>query len=671
MRQKHIQRFGFILSLAWAASVWGQATTQPAPGPDDLTSLSIDELMNLTVSSVAKHSQPLADAPAAVTVITQEDIQRSGLNSIPELLRLVPGMDVEQIDANEWAISSRGFASIFGNKLLVLFDGRTVYHPGFAGVYWDAQDYMLEDLDRIEAIRGPGATMWGANAVNGVVNIITKPADQTQGILLDTRIATDDQNASVRYGGKIDDVTFYRVYGKFDDTHDFTTAGGDSASDGWQSANGGFRIDRYGTPQDTITLEGDGLSDRIGQTNVANNLSAPYTSYIPTEVNATGADVLTRWTHVTDPNSDMSLQLYYDRYTRNELVSDVLVDTYDLDFRDRFPIGPSQEITWGGGARLLLDTDAGTDNGLTFEPASRVDNVFNEYAQDDLTLAPGRLHLIAGSKFEEGDVAHFEIQPSARLLWTPSDRQTVWGAISRAVRTPAIFDQNGSVDVASFPTPGGLPALVEVEGQPGRKSEELAAYELGYRVKATDTLSWDLAGYDNHYDRLEVLAPQPAEFDPAPAPHLVIPEVFENAAGGSVYGLELAADWSVRDNWRLEASYSLSQAHLHSSVGSVSGTPTIGADPANQAQIHSYLDVTTHLQFNVSAYYVERLTVDETPSYIRLDMAIAWQPIDKLNVSVGVQNLLDNHHPEVLQSGNYTAATEIPRSYFMQLTWRY
>jgi len=640
------------------------------PAAEDLSSLSIDQLMNVEINSVTKHSERIADAPSAVTVITQEDIQRSGLDSIPELLRLVPGMDVARLNANTWAISARGFNDPLANKLQVLFDGRTVYSPNFAGVYWDAQDYVLQDLDRIEVIRGPGATLWGANAVNGVVNITSKSADQTQGLLADGWAGSDNQNTSLRYGGMLDDRTYYRVYGKFSNTDNFKNADGSDAHDGWDSAHGGFRIDRFSTDQDTLTLEGDAFSQDAAQTNRVPVFTSPFVALTPTQMDSNGIDFLARWTHVTDAKSEFALQLYYDCYNRDEYVLDADIDTFDLDFHDRFPLGQRQEITWGGGARLILINDKSTPT-ITVDPAVQRNYLINQFVQDDIALVPDRLHAFIGTKLEENNYTGFEVQPSARLLWTPDQRNSVWGAVSRAVRTPSVADRYTTFVESRTIVPPGTPAEIDLVANPGVSSEEMMAYELGYRVQVSDALSFDVDAYYDHYDKLRDFLQGTPQFVATPTPHLMIPLTELNSAAGPIYGASIAANWKVTDGWRLMGSYTLQQSHIHSSLGQTTEVMVNGSLPVNQFQIHSYLNITKNLQFNSSLYYVDRLTNGNIPAYVRLDMAVSWQPCDGLDLSAGVQNILDNQHPEFPSNDGFIQGSEVPRSYYGQITWRF
>jgi iron complex outermembrane receptor protein len=654
----------------------GDEETIAASAPaQDLGNLSLEDLMNIEITSVSKQKQKVSQAPAAVTVISQEDIRRSGMTSIPELLRLAPGLDVARVDANKWAITSRGFNDIFANKLLVLMDGRTVYVPVFSGVYWDTVDYVLPDLDRIEVVRGPGATLWGANAVNGVISISTKSARDTQGWLIDARGGTEEQVGAVRYGGKLDQDTYYRVYGKYRTVGDFAQANGDDAHDGWDALRGGFRIDRYASDRDTLTLQGDAYAQREGQTAALPTFVPPtFRSRIDDVNNESGGNVLARWTHVISPTSDFSLQMYYDNVSRSDFFGGYSLHTFDVDFQHRFELTRGQELIWGGGFRFNRDHITGK-NGIVAMPDSRDAYIVSAFAQDDITLVPDRLHLVLGSKFEQNSYTGFEFQPSARMVWTPNDRNSFWGAISRAVRTPNRGDEDlrATIFKAIEPT-SGLPLQMDVVGNNQLYSEHLLAYELGYRSQVNKAVSVDVSGFYNRYDNLLSLEPNaPALLFTPPVPHLVISAPWGNKRKADAYGAEVAVNWMVTDNWRLNASYTWLTLLVHSTSSDRSPQPESGIEdavPRNQIQIRSYLDITKNLEFNAAAYYVENLAATNVPSYIRVDLGLTWRPKKDVEMSVGVQNLLDDRHPEF--GGQFgVASTEMQRAVYGQLLVRF
>ena len=448
--------------------------------------------MNVEVTSVAKEPQKIADAPASVTVIGQDDIQRSQLGSIPDLLRLVPGMDVAQVNGDHWAITSRGDNSVLADDLLVLMDGRSLYTPAFGGVVWSAVNYPLMDLDRIEVIRGPGSTLWGSNAVNGVVNIITKSSKDTQGALFDVTGGTQFDIGNIRYGGQIDDNTFYRVYSQYEYTGNDKLAIGDPAHDEWQGMQSGFRFDKYSTPQDTLTLQGDVYEQQLDET------TTPLPIIENTRFYDNGGDVLGRWTHTESDRSDTSLQAYYDRQVVSELPLGYEQDTFDVQFQNRFPLGAIQDVTWGLGARDYFIRI--TDNGiLTASPNYRNEYIYNGFIQDQVSIVPNRLQWYMGTKLEYNDLTNLEVEPSTRLLWTPDDRNSIWTAISRSTRVPSIYEES-QLSLA------GLQVGTQYPG-----AESTISYEIGYKVQPIKPLTMDVTGFYNSYSGLDCSDPQPSQ----------------------------------------------------------------------------------------------------------------------------------------------------------------
>jgi iron complex outermembrane receptor protein len=641
----------------------------------ELSALSLEDLMTLDVSVVSKQKQKVAQAAAAVSVITQEDIRRSGMTSIPDLLRLSPGLDVARVDANKWAISSRGFNDVFANKLLVLMDGRTLYTPAFSGVYWDTVDYVLPDLQQIEVVRGPGATLWGANAVNGVINILTKSARDTQGLLTLGLGSSEEQVGSVRYGGKIDDQTYYRVYGKWHNVDDAVFADGDRAHDGWEALRTGFRIDRYATDKDTLTLQGDLYGERTGQSVAFSTFTPPtFTRRADDVGNQSGGNVLARWTHVVSPTSDFALQVYYDALRRQDPFGSYALDTFDADFHHHFELTRGHDLIWGAGVRFQNDQFS-TRNGLDFTPNSRDAYLASAFVQDDVTIVPDHVHLILGSKFEQNSYSGFEIQPSARLLWTPNERNTVWGSVSRAVHTPSRADEDSRIALFRTIDPNtGLPVQLDVVGNNQVDSEELTAYELGYRAHVNKSLSVDATAFYNRYDNLHSLQTQNPTFVTSPLPpHVLINAPWANTRRADTYGFEVAANWNVAPNWRLAASYTWLTLLVHSSSSDRSPQTESSIEdnvPRNQAQVRSYYDITKDLEFNAAAYYVETLAGPGVPGYVRVDLGLTWRPKPDVELSVGVQNLLDDRHPEF--GGQFaTESTEMQRMIYGQFSVRF
>src|SRR6059036_6256 len=482
----------------------GAQTPRSVP---DVTAMSMEDLMNVRVTSVSKREQKLGDAPAAVFVITQDDIRRSGARTIPEALRMAPGIEVARIDENKWAISARGFNGRFANKLLVLIDGRSVYTPLFSGVYWNVQDTLLEDIDRIEIIRGPGATLWGANAVDGVINVITKKAKATQSAVVTAGAGTEERAAGgVRFGSKLGDNTYYRAYTKYFDWRPSVYPSGVTAHDGWDALRGGFRADWTPAGANSLTVQGDVYRSRFDETLTVASLSAPYSNTFPNDGKYSGGNILGRWNH-TSEGSSMSLQMYYDNttITDHSLFGDHQ-NILDLDFQHGFHVGDSQQFVWGLGYRSIHDKNDASFT-VYLQPNQVTLNQFSTFLQDEISLVDNRLQITLGSKFERNEFTGFEIEPNARLLWNLTPNQSIWTAVSRAVRTPALTEEGLRLNSQVIPpgtpaNPTPLPAVVAVFGSHQFNSEDLLAYELGYRVQATKNLSLDIATFYNNYSNL-------------------------------------------------------------------------------------------------------------------------------------------------------------------------
>ncbi|MGN6367675.1 MAG: TonB-dependent receptor plug domain-containing protein [Phycisphaerae bacterium] len=655
------------------------ATTSPdnaAPGSPDLSNLSLEDLLNIQVTSVSKQKQRIGDAPAAIYVITQDDMHRSGMTSIAEMLRMAPGLDVAQVTAGQWAVGSRGINAARNNNLLVLMDGRTVYQTLFSGVYWDQVDYVLADLDRIEVIRGPGATLWGANAVNGVINIVSKNAEDTQGLLVNSYGGTDGNIHSIRYGGNIDNHIFYRVYAKYRSMEDFPApSAASNIFDGWDSQRIGFRVDAELSDKDLLTVQSDVYQNRGSRPEYVAQLTPPFEPEFGMITDTEEQYVLGRWTHTISEDSDFSVQAYYDRLNFEEIQNVDTQQTYDLEFQHRFPVAGFNEVIWGGGYRMVADDVRSLTSGFseaTFDPQRRDNSWISGFVQDDITVFPKKLHVIVGTKVEEVPYTNLEIEPSARVSFTPDDKQTIWAGASRAIRSPARWEEDLHT-VADVTMPGGSPAPLAavLSGNRRLNAEQLTSLEAGYRVEPLKELSLDFAGFYNFYHGMvtEVVTGAPG-FVMAPSPHLEVPLQTSNQGDGVDYGLEIAATWKVRDNWRLQGSYSFDQTLIHAA----DAIPDAEAEwndsaPKHQFQIHSYYDVTKDIQLNAACYFVDSLHRNSPAigDYIRCDANMVWRPEKHVELTAGFRNLLDNRHPEFFDSQRRVTTTEIPRSFFVSL----
>ncbi len=630
----------------------------------ELSGMSIEQLMNLKVSILGP-SQTVSQTPAAVSVVTADDIRRSGARNIPEALRLVPGMDVAQIDAAQWAVSVRGFNDQFADKLLVLQDGRSLYTPLFAGVAWDVQGTMMQDIDRIEVVRGPGATLWGANAMNGVINIISKNAADTQGWLVDGGGGNQDLGfVGTRYGGKIGDDAYYRIYGTYN-AHDPTDLpdGGD-AHNFWQLGRGGWRTDWNPTPDNLLTFQGDGYAGGVDEiVTVYDPSSATLSDTIQDDMRVGGANTLGRWTHTFSDTADLKLQAYYDFTTRDAAsLIDEQRHTFDLSFQNEFAAASWNKLIWGLGYRFTTDTEKNNPT-ISFNPDSQRVNLFSGFVQDEIPLVPDRLSLTLGTKVEHDTYTGFEVEPAARLLWTPMKRQTFWASISRAVRTPARVDENIMQTQAYFVNPPGIYVPVTTSGSTAMRSETMIAYELGYRAAPIDTISFDAAVFYNDYSHLRSLE--------TVAPGQL---VFNNLLYGDTYGTEISTTWRVTDRWRLQPAYTFLKMNLHTRPGSTDTTSASliqGQNPENQFSLRSSLDLPHGVTADADLRYVDSLSALDIGSYFELDARLAWRVNKHWEVSVVGQNLLHARHPEFQTTELQIQPTQIPRSIYGEITWQF
>ncbi len=641
----------------------------------DLTDLSLEDLMDTKVTSVSKTEQKISRTASAIFVITAIDIARSGATNIPDLLRLVPGLDVAQINANTWAINARGLNGRFSNELLVMLDGRAVYTPTFGGVLWDTLDLPLEDIESIEVIRGPGGTIWGANAVNGVVNIITKKAGETKGGMLVAGGGNLDQGfGTAQYGGGLGKTTDYRIFSKYFNQDHLPGPAGAVGADGWHLLRGGFRTDSRLSGKDHLMVEGDLYS---GQENAPvtflPSVTSPGLQNVDIQAPLSGGFLNSTWDHAFSAASGTTLQVSFDRYQRADILQEDR-NTFAIDFQHHFAWGSRQAIVWGGGYRF---TDSSTHGSLTVSltPPDLNMQTFSTFFQDEIALLPDKLYLTLGTKLEHDFYTGVDWMPSARVSWTPSARQMFWAAVSRADRTPSQTDTSVRANVGGFPGPGGVPVLLAFVGNPLVQNEELIAYELGYRVALSPRLSLDVAAYYSDYQHLETAEPGAPFFENTPSPpHLVQPFIFENLMHGEAHGLELAANWKVTERWMLSPGYAFEQVHLHldaTSHDTSSLRPEEGSSPVHSAQLRSHLNLSRGIGWDASLYFVDRLRSGAVPSYTRLDTGLTWRWTEQLSMSVVGQDLVRDRHLEFVDESGTVRSTLVKRSIYGKLTWQF
>ncbi len=653
------------------AGAWrGDALAVPSAA-DALTSLSIEDLLNVEVTLTSRAGQRVSEAAAAVTVITQEDIQRSGAESVPEALRMVPGLHVAQIDASKWAISARGFNSRFANKLLVLLDGRSVYTPLFAGVDWSALDLMLEDIDRIEVVRGPGGALWGANAVNGVINIVTRSAKETQGGLLSSLGGPEEGGiAGLRYGGRAGSGGHYRVVARYRD-RDESALGSEDAADAWDSMHAALRADWSLAGGDSLMVRVHAFGEDAGQSTALPTLSAPFVSVFDEETRLEGADAQAHWRRRLASGSSLEVRASFARTEREISILNEIRDTLDLDFQHRLALGGRRDLVWGLGYRYTRDR---IDNSFTvsFTPDERGSPLSSAFVEYLNRSASGRWQVSMGTKVEHNDFTGLEFQPGVRSLWKIAERHSVWAAVSRAVRMPTRADSDLIFNAQASDVGGGTIALVRFLGNPDVRSEDLLAVEAGYRVQPSGSLSLDVTAFYNFYDDLVASETGAAFPDPDPgAPDLIIPVTAMNRQEGESHGAEVSFNWRPLRRWSLAGGYTWFVLNLEPEAGSTAGTGAEGDTPRHQAQLRSMLDLSGRLGLDAAAYFVDRLPSQGVPSYVRLDARFTWRARPGLDLSLGGRNLLERRHSEFTRTDAFEVPVEVERSFYAQARWRF
>ena len=647
--------------------------------PDDqasqgsLKQLSLEQLGDLEVSTASKSPEQVWDTAAAIYVITQEDIKRSGATTIPEALRLAPGVEVARIDANKWAIGIRGFGSRLSRSVLVLIDGRSVYSTLLTGTYWEVQDTVMEDIDRIEVIRGPGGTIWGPNAVDGVINIITKNSKDTQGLLVSAGGGDVEEGfASLRYGGSNGNGLSYRVYAKGFDRGPEYHFDGDNY-DRWRAAQSGFRIDWIKNLRDSFTLQGDIYDEGAGETVRLINYTPPYSQIVAGTELLSGGNVLGRWTRVFKEGDDLQLQVYYDRTNRREPNFGDLRNTFDLDYLQRFHLGPRNHISFGLGARASQGHELEVTPGLYFSPPFRTDQLYTAFIQDNISLIPNRLTAELGTKLLVTNYTGLEPEPSGRLIWTPTQTETFWAAVTRAVRTPSDAERDFFLSGYIETLPSGMPYFARFNGNPKFQSEDLDGYELGFRRLVRKSLYFDLAGFFNQYYNLfseDITGPPSIEDTPAP-PHLLLPAEFGNGLEGSTIGGEIAPEWKPTSFWTLKGSYSFLHMVIKKGPGSQdvgSGPRIVGSSPQHQALAQSSLDLPKRLTLDLTFRYVSALAGLNVPAYSTADVRVGWSVGRHLELSVVGSNLLQPYHLEFASDPGPDVA--IRRNFYGKVVWR-
>ncbi len=671
------------MALALAVAVLPVLADTPAGEErNELMNLSLEDLMTVEFYSASKKLEPLSGATAAVFVITQEDIRRTGVTSIPEALRMVPGLQVARVDVHQWAITARGFNSVIADKLLVLIDGRTVYSPLFSGVFWDVQDTLLEDVERIEVIRGPGAALWGANAVNGVINIITLSAHDTHGGRLSAGAGTLEQGfGALRYGDAINDRASYRAFLKTFDRDDLPSLTGVRSASDWQSTRGGFRLDWDSMSSGSFAVFGEAYDGGVEEPVRGIQLTPPYVQLARRDRDFTGGFILGRWSRQTSRGHDVSFQMYYDQVGFDSAFGEYTRDTIDFEYQHGLKLGERTDLLWGLAYRSNSDDGVDTFT-VNWGPSLRTD-LWSTFAQADVGFAGDRFKLTLGSKIEHNDSTGSEVQPSIRFRWAPDDRKNVWAAVSRAVQTPvrAFTSVRFNQFAGPLPRPVPLPTgqtvdtfLVSVLPNAKLDTEELIAYEGGFRIQTSRSLYVDCAVFYNVYDRLKNNVAQPPVLELfAQPPHFLNGFQSVNGSRADTYGLEILADWAPSERFKLQMWYAYVDMQIDARPGfdPAIGEKNEGQTPNHQTSLRSTWDVGRDWELDAWLRYVDGLPSHPVPSYFEIDLHIGWRPSDSIELSLVGRNLLHDRHPEFTDLVVPGEPSEVERSIHGKVTWSF
>lgn len=651
-------------------------------------SLSLEELLTTEITTLSRKAENLGGAPAAVHVISQSDIRRSGARSIPELLRLVPGMQVAQIDANKWAVTSRGANGRFANKLLVLMDGRSLYDPTLSGVYWDIQDTDMSSIERIEVIRGPGATMWGSNAVNGVVNIITKHAVDTQGETLSVIGGSGGNEATVRIGGSKGGSAF-RLFAKLTEHDGNVNMVGESVNDDSDMQRIGGRYDWDGDEGQALTVSAEAYTGESGDYRVNRYLTPPFERIEDGISDVTGGFITAQWSTELSDTSAFDIKAYYLRDDRDGPSYIIELDTFDIDMQHRFTVGGRHNVIWGVNYRVTQDELINTSQ-IEFSPTDRTQTLVSAFIQDDISFMDERLRLMFGSKFEKNTFSprDFEVEPSARMSFALNDTATLWGAVSRAVRMPSRGEQDGSIitsvlppGLPDFPLP--VPLVSTIDGNPMMRSEVVIAKEAGFRVRSNRSI-FDLAVFYNSFDELRSFSIGAASCQPDGTPLLVnplclgtaqfvkIPLDIGNSSNVDTMGAELWWSQEITDSWRIQASYTYVRSKNRAPDGGNTAELAIEEDsPDHQLSIRSSANLADELEFDVFARWVDELKQQGIDAYTAVDVRLAWTPTPSWTFSLMGRNLFAGEHVEFLSEISDLAPVQIEPNGFVEIRWNF
>lgn len=666
----------FALPLLFVSS-YVQADTAPdEKSTIDLTSLSVEELMKVDITSANKKVQSSTEVPSAIYVLSSEDIHRSGATSVPEALRMVPGVLAQRLDANKWSVSIRGNTGRFNNKLLVMIDGRTVYNPTFSGVYWDVQDVTLADIQQIEVIRGPGGTIWGANAVNGIINIITKKSTETQGLLASYVTGNYDQSiADLRYGKAVNEQLSYRLYGKYLNRGSFKSTSGENAYDDWNMNRGGMRLD-WKNEKNQFALSADGYNGKNSQLSPLAIAVPPYNQLFSEKVDSSGWNILSRWDKEINSETNFSLQIYYDIAKRSELVAHQKQKTIDIDSNLNYILNEKNELSFGLGFRRIRDIDINTPWIVFAGPTGK--DTYSGFIQDAISIIPKTLVLTIGTKIERNDYTDIEIQPSARLAWMQSNSNVAWASYTKGVRTPSRIDQDGNALLAIIPTGGGFGPNVNIvlSGQKDFVSEKVKSYELGYRFGVTKKANIDITGFYNHYDKLRTNETVGLVMTSVP---FVQPILFQNNSYGHTFGYEIGAQYNPVTDWELKLAYAYYNQNfkLNNTSNFIDGLfISENNTPKRTLSLFSKYSFAEKWDLDLWLKAVSDIVYNGAqpepfpiPGYLTADIRLAFKPTKNIELGLVGQNLNKAKHLEGKEEFP-RIPSDIPRAYYVTISYK-
>jgi iron complex outermembrane receptor protein len=650
------------------------AQTGPPPSQNGLADASLEELMNIQVTSVSKKTQRLSSTAASVFVITAEDIHRSGLE-LPEVLRLAPGVQVARVEAGRWAVAIRGFNNDFSNKLMVLIDGQSVYSELNPGVMWDMVHVAPDDIERIEVIRGPNAALWGENAVNGVISIITKSAKETQGGLITSEAGGETEGiATVRFGGELGSNASYRIGGHYSDVAALAPLGAPESIHGWTTSSLDFRMDWNPTAMDDVLVSGQAYHSVLGHEINWPTASNPFPASVDAQESSFSGNLMARWEHNLSDQSSVEWRFSWNHMDYGDANVPQRTTTVDAQFQHHIALGDRNDLIWGVEYKGAVADIAPTP---VFEvlPAHLDRKLGALFAEDDITLVPDKLHFIAGVRTSYDTASRLQIQPTGRLLWSPHRNLTTWTAVSRAVHTPSMIERGFAATFAAIPLQGPLFALLQLTSDPDDRPESALSYEAGQRVQVSRAVSFDGSAFYTIHQHLlgqESLTPYfvpPAGADLA---HMVFPLFETNVRHGASEGYELSATWSVNSRWRLSGGSDRLRVHTRAYPGmdATDTTTDGGTSPHNQYIVRSNVDLTKRLQFDTSFFYTSALPEVNVPAHYRLDARIGWRLTEHSDLSAGVQDALNPHDPE-LTSQRLAGLEIVQRNIYAKATWRF